>query len=367
MPAAVVAEEVFLDSKPLGLADELAPVGEPFCALVSSEDEVRPGQIVYFGVDLEIGDVGEVKARVLSCEPRAGGCEVTLEVLALDARYPGPLRRALVGGAPAVPAAGNGGVTWALGLKQTNGTFATLVNCPAGLLTAAQLRTIAELAEKGAGLAKLTHAQRVVLLLKPGQLDTVRDDLAAAGLRVGVLHHGIRNIRGCCGALCRWAQETDGLGLALALDQALFGRPMKFDVKIAVSDCARNCMEAYCVDIGLIGDRGTYGVYVGGAASAHQLRAVRVAQGVAPVDAIPLVERILGWYEANALDGERLHKTLERLGRPEAEARAGGSFHEAARAFEGVELGDDVARTLSRKLARSWGARRLQEGLGLVP
>jgi NAD(P)H-nitrite reductase large subunit len=126
-------------------------------------------------------------------------------------------------------------------------------------------------------------------------------------------------------------------------------------------------MEAYCVDIGLIGDRGTYGLHVGGAASGQQLRAVKVASGLSAAGTIPLIERVLGWYEEQALDGERLHKTLERLGAGEARERTGTLFAEAARAFEGVQMGDDVVRMLERKLARSCGARRMQVDLGLPP
>jgi len=363
MSETVIIEDVMMDDEPAGLAENFVPIEPSFTTVVSSDDEMEPDETVYFGVDLPLGDIGEVHAKVLSCEEIDDVYIMKLEVLELDERYVIPLTQALKGELDNEKS--DGGPDWALGLKQTNGTFATLVNLPAGLLTAAQIEKIAEVTKNGSGLAKLTHAQRIVLLLKPEQISTVADDLASVDLRVGVLHSGIRNIRGCCGALCQFSQGVDGLSKAIEIDKALYGRPMKFDVKIAVSDCLRNCMESYCVDIGLIGSSGKYSVFVGGAASSVHYKGLKLASNIEPDDVVDTIEKILQWYENNANDGERLHKTLVRLGMDEANKRQISLLEQVESVFDGLDVGYNVSKQLTRNLARALTVQQMKKDLEL--
>ncbi|MBF0497248.1 MAG: hypothetical protein HQK58_11850 [Deltaproteobacteria bacterium] len=363
MAAEIIVKDVMLNEDELGLAEGFTAAEESLITVLGCEEEATPGSIVFFGVDLPIGDIGEVKGKVLGCDPVDDGYAVTVEVLALDDRYPGPLTSALKGEASSVPDEQD--IQWGIGLKQSNGAFAALVNCPAGVLNTDQLAKITELTRQGAGLAKLTHAQRVILLLKPDQIDKVSRELASVGLRIGVLHRGIRNIRGCCGALCRFSQNTDGLGLALAIDQALFGRQVKWDIKVAVSDCLRNCSESFCVDIGLIGSNGLYDIYVGGVASSVHLRALKLTGGIASDNVIPLINKILEWYDANGEKDERLHKLLERLGESGIETSAEEAFKSAGQVFDALGIGYDMTKTLTRILARGFGVKQMRADLGL--
>jgi NAD(P)H-nitrite reductase large subunit len=363
MSDTVIIEDVMLDDESAGLAENFVPVEPSFTTVVSSDDEMEPDETVYFGLDLPLGDIGEVCAKVLSCEEKDDVYTLKLEILELDDRYVVPLTQVLKGEMDESQA--DGGPDWALGLKQTNGTFATLVNLPAGLLTGEQIEKIAEVTKQGSGLAKLTHAQRIVLLLKPEQVATVAEDLASVDLRVGVLHSGVRNIRGCCGALCQFSQGVDGLAKAIEIDKALYGRPMKFDIKIAVSDCMRNCMESYCVDIGLIGTSGKYNVFVGGAASSIHYKALKLASSIAPDDVVETIEKILQWYENNAKDGERLHKTLIRLGMDEANKRNIALFNQVESVFDGLDVGYNVSKQLTRNLARALTVQQMKKELEL--
>jgi len=363
MSETVIIEDVMLDDESAGLAENFVPVEPPFTTVVSSDDEMEPDETVYFGLDLPLGDIGEVHAKVISCEEADEVYILKLEILELDDRYVVPLTQALKG--ETSESQSDGGPDWALGLKQTNGTFATLVNLPAGLLTGEQIEKIAEVTKNGSGLAKLTHAQRIVLLLKPEQVATVAEDLASVDLRVGVLHSGIRNIRGCCGSLCQFSQGVDGLTKAIEIDKALYGRPMKFDVKIAVSDCMRNCMESYCVDIGLIGSSGKYSVFVGGAASSIHYKALKLASNIVPDDVVDTIEKILQWYENNANDGERLHKTLIRMGMDEANKRNIQIFNQVESVFDGLDVGYNVSKQLTRNLARALTVQQMRKDLDL--
>lgn len=128
----LVLKDVMLDAESLGLADDLQPAAVPFVVSVGCDEPADPGATVYFGAELPIGEIAEVQGRVVACERLDAGYAVSIEVLALDARFPGLLIETLTGEAgPSVE--GDGQLRWAIGLKQNNGDYAAVVNCPAGL------------------------------------------------------------------------------------------------------------------------------------------------------------------------------------------------------------------------------------------
>lgn len=358
-----VLEDVVLDEDPLELAESLTDVS-PIAVTLLCDDEAETGSTVYFGVPLPIGDIAEVKAIISSCEAEDDLFRMQAEVQAIDSALLDQTKTFLARGGDAAEDTASDGVAWGAPLKQRNGTYAALINSPAGLLTAAQVAKIGEIASAGAGLIKLTHAQRVIVLCTAEQIETLKEDLASVDLKIGVLHKGIRNIRGCCGALCRWSGDLDGLGLSIEIDKALFGRPMKFDVKIAVSDCPRNCEEGFCVDIGLIGNgKDAYDLYVGGSAAGRQIRAMRLTTGLTKDDVIPVIEKVLAWYDTHANDNERIYRMFERLGMDKAQRHA-DAFNAVKDAFV-LEEGNDIGEMLLKKLARQHTLLQLRSDLGL--
>ncbi len=351
-------EDVMFDTEAMDLAESFADLPEAIEAVIISDEEPQEGEEIYFGLPTATGDIAEIKATVRSVE-EAGDDEYRITVLAIQAD-----EALLKAAADALSGkfedtAGEGGPMWALGLKQQNNTYAVLANSPGGVLTAVQLAKISEIAEKGAGLVKLTHAQRVVLLLNADQLDEASEELKSVGLRVGVLHHGIRNVRACCGSLCRFCQGTDAISLSQSIDDRLYGRGTNFDVKIAVSDCMRNCSESYCADIGLIADKGTYSIVIGGRGSQVPFRAIKLAEGIPQDRATDAIEKVVDWYTGNAEPGERLHKMLRRIGSDMPEADLGG----LEVAFASVDDGIDEVARMREQLTRLAGVRKMRAEL----
>lgn len=356
----VKLEDVLFDPNPLGLAEtlrEIPPADQPTLAATTG-DTLDANAVVYFGLELPSGDVAEAKVQVLSCAPAGKAQDIALRVLAVDANLCGPALQFLKGGSQA--SSDGPQPLWALGLKQTNGRYATVVNAAAGVLTADQLRGLAELASP-VGIVKMTHAQRMVLLTDAEGSAAVEVKLKALGLRKGVLHHGVRNIRACCGALCRWAGGLDALPLSKAIDDALYGRATKFDIKIAVSDCARNCSESYCADIGLVGKNGAYTLVVGGKGSGVPFRALVLKEGVVAKDVVRLILAIIDWYEKNSKEKERFCRTLERIGGEDPSLDE--SFRKIGEGF--TRAGDtvDEGARLKALFARLRGVARLRQDL----
>jgi len=353
--------EIMFDSEPIGLADQWADLETDLRCVIECEEAPEVGGIVYFGLSTDIGETIEVRAEVLQVEEAGDLFRAQVRVVAADARLIG-LVRTILSGPAAAKKDDKRQPQWAIGVKQTDGTFGVIVDSPAGLLKAEQLAKIAELSGKGAGLVKLTHAQRIILFTTPDQIGSIESELALLGLRVGVLHHGVRNIRSCCGALCRLSQGVDALGVAGRISERLYGHPTKFDVKIAVSDCARNCSEAYCADIGLLGANGKYDVVVGGRGSKVPFRAIRLAQGIDSADVAGVVVKVVEWYEQTARDGERFHALLERLGKDEVAALG---LHLPEEAIASLSDGVDEAARLKAHLARAAGVKAARTALAL--
>ncbi|MBF0410329.1 MAG: hypothetical protein HQM10_23485 [Candidatus Riflebacteria bacterium] len=310
-----VFTEVMFDFEPVGLADAMSEIPEKIRIVIESDTTAEAGAVIFFGLPVSEGEIMEVKANVCSVSPKESGFALTVEILEVDSAMKAIAVASLKKSSP--EATGGKNPVWGIGLKQTNGVYALLVNSPAGVLNSAQLAKIADLSARGAGIVKLTHAQRIILLMPLEKMDEARSELESAGLQIGVLHKGVRNVRACCGSLCRFCQNIDAINTALAIDKVLYGRGAAFDVKIAISDCMRNCSESYCCDIGLIGEKGTYRILVGGRGSQVPFRALNLADGIKPADVPLAVKEIVDWYEKNGNENERLWKLLLRLGEAE--------------------------------------------------
>jgi nitrite reductase (NADH) large subunit len=150
---------------------------------------------------------------------------------------------------------------------QKDGTFSVVPRMWGGLTTPAELRVIADIAEKyQVPTVKMTGGARVDLLgIKKEDLPRVWADLGAAGMVSGHAYgKSIRTVKTCVGAEhCRFGTQRS-MEMGVKLEKMLFGMGSPHKVKLAVSGCPRNCAEAGIKDIGVIGVDSGYEIYVAG-------------------------------------------------------------------------------------------------------
>jgi len=150
---------------------------------------------------------------------------------------------------------------------QKDGTYSVVPRMWGGLTTPAELRTIAEVAEKyQVPTVKMTGGARIDLLGIPKEsLPNVWADLGAAGLVSGHAYgKSIRTVKTCVGAEhCRFGTQKS-MTMGVKLEKMLFGMWAPHKVKLAVSGCPRNCAEAGIKDVGVIGVDSGYELYVAG-------------------------------------------------------------------------------------------------------
>ncbi len=150
---------------------------------------------------------------------------------------------------------------------QKDGTYSVVPRMWGGLTTPAELRAIADAAEKyQVPTVKVTGGQRIDLLgVRKEDLPGIWADLNAAGMVSGHAYgKSIRTVKTCVGAEhCRFGTQKS-MDMGIKLEQMLFDMYAPHKVKLAVSGCPRNCAEAGIKDVGVIGVDSGYELYVGG-------------------------------------------------------------------------------------------------------
>jgi nitrite reductase (NADH) large subunit len=197
---------------------------------------------------------------------------------------------------------------------QKDGTFSVVPRIRGGVTTPAELRRIADVADKyHVPMVKITGSQRIDLLgIKKEDLPKVWADL---GMPSGQAYtKGVRMVKTCVGTeFCRFGtQDSTSAGIEMERRFENLFTPHK--VKMASVGCPRNCAEATVKDIGLVGQEGGWQVVVGGAAG----KSVRKADLLITVEtteaALEAAELFFQYYREHANYLERTYDFVERLG-----------------------------------------------------
>ncbi len=147
---------------------------------------------------------------------------------------------------------------------QKDGTYSVVPQMLGGVTTPAQLKKIAEVAEKyNVPTVKVTGGQRIDLLgIKKEDLVPMWNDL---GMPSGYAYgKSIRTVKTCVGAEhCRFGTQRS-MEMGIELEKELHNMWSPHKVKLAVSGCPRNCAEAGIKDVGVIGVDSGWELYVGG-------------------------------------------------------------------------------------------------------
>ncbi|MGL4521073.1 MAG: nitrite reductase large subunit NirB, partial [Bacilli bacterium] len=197
---------------------------------------------------------------------------------------------------------------------QRNGTYSVVPRMHGGVTNAADLRKIADVADKyNVPLVKITGAQRIGLFgVEKENLPSVWADLGmGSGYAYG---KSLRTAKTCVGApFCRFGtQPSMEMGIMLEKKFDRLDTPHKF--KIGVSACPRNCAEAEIKDLGIVGIDGGWEISVGGNGGTD----LRGADLLAKVESM---EQVMEWscafiqlYREEAHYLDRTSKWIERVG-----------------------------------------------------
>ena len=144
--------------------------------------------------------------------------------------------------------------------KRTGSTFNARVLTRSGRLSAAEMRAIAEAAERfGSGEVAVTVRQTAEIQGVPFErIDELRAWLDEAGLETGGTGPRVRPVVSCKGTTCRFGL-IDTCGLAAEIQERFYkgfrGVRLPHKFKIAVGGCPNNCVKPDLNDVGIVGQR----------------------------------------------------------------------------------------------------------------
>jgi len=200
---------------------------------------------------------------------------------------------------------------------QKDNTYSVVPRMWGGLTTPAELRAIADAAEKyNVPTVKVTGGQRIDLLgVKKEDLPKIWKDLNDAGMVSGHAYgKSLRTVKTCVGSThCRFGTQ-DSMSMGIDIEKMTWGSWTPAKVKIAVSGCPRNCAEATIKDIGVVAVDSGWEIYVGGNGGMK----VRVCDFLTKVtsdeDVIEYTGALMQMYREQGHHNERTAPWIERVG-----------------------------------------------------
>ena len=198
---------------------------------------------------------------------------------------------------------------------QKDRTFSVVPRIYGGVTSAAELRRIADVADKySVPMVKITGGQRIDLLgISKENLPKVWQDL---GMPSGHAYtKAFRTCKTCVGTeFCRYG-VGDSTSLGIQIERRFQGIESPHKMKLATAGCPRNCSEATTKDLGAVAvEGGRWEIYVGGAAGSR----VRKGDILCVVDSHDAVLKFMGrfmqFYRENGKYLERTYDFVERIG-----------------------------------------------------
>lgn len=199
-------------------------------------------------------------------------------------------------------------------IQRDKETYAIAPHIPAGITSPAQLRKIADVAEKyGAQALKLTSAQRIAIVgLDESKLDEIWSELdEKPGAAIGMC---VRSVKVCPGTtFCKRGQQ-DSVAVGLAMDEKYHGLELTWKFKMGVSGCPNDCGEVCIKDLGLIASPRGWNIMVGGNGGSKPRLSVRLIEDVPTnEEALAMVDKVLQWFKEKN-QRSRLGKYIEDVG-----------------------------------------------------
>lgn len=139
--------------------------------------------------------------------------------------------------------------------QKQKGYFSLRLAVVGGNLTAENIKTVAEVAEKyGKGYVHMTSRQGIEIpFIAFDDIEEVKAELAKGGVRPGVCGPRVRTVTACQGSEICPSGCIDTLAIAKELDERYFGRELPHKFKFGVTGCQNNCLKAEENDLGIKG------------------------------------------------------------------------------------------------------------------
>ena len=198
--------------------------------------------------------------------------------------------------------------------QQKDGSFSVVPRMYGGVTTPEDLKRIADVAiNHSVPLVKITGGQRIDLLgVTQDKLTEVWRELdMPSGFAYA---KAVRTVKTCVGEkFCRFGTQ-DSMKLGIELEKLLEGLWMPAKVKLAVSGCPRNCAESSIKDVGIVGVKGGFNIYIGGNGGTNLRGGDKLCTVETEAEVVAITGAFLQLYREEADYAERSSKWVEHVG-----------------------------------------------------
>lgn len=200
---------------------------------------------------------------------------------------------------------------------QKDGSYSVVPRMWGGVTTPAELRAIADVADKyQVPEVKVTGGQRIDLLgVKKEQLPAIWGELNQAGLVSGHAYgKAIRTVKTCVGLeWCRFGVQNS-TQMGIAIEKMTWGSWTPHKFKMAVSGCPRNCAESTIKDFGVVAVDSGWELHVGGNGGVKVRVTDLLCKVATPEEVLEYCGAFLQLYREQARYLERTAPWVERVG-----------------------------------------------------
>ena len=205
-------------------------------------------------------------------------------------------------------------------IQRDKKTYAVAPHIPCGVVQPETLRKLADVAEKyGAQALKITSAARIAIVgIDENDIDAIWNELGMSpGFAVGLC---VRSVKACPGTtFCKRGMQ-DSLSVGLKLNEKYNGMVLPGKFKMGVSGCPNQCAETCIKDIGLVGMRNGWKLFVGGNGGGRPRLSRELTRDLTAEQALELIDTIIEYYKANGKPHQRLGAMIEKMGFEEFKA-----------------------------------------------
>lgn len=175
--------------------------------------------------------------------------------------------------------------------------------------TPEQMRTLADIVGEN-GTMEYTPEHKIVLKIPTEQPEKIIAQLRAVHFLVLPVGDVV-NVKAC--DFC-YGEKADSIPYVEEIQDKLGGLKLPKELHIGFNGCGMACYRAVFDDIGIVYRKNKFDLFIGAKPVGRTAHAAQpVVEGLEPEALIPMLERIIQEYKANAHPNERLFKYFKRV------------------------------------------------------
>jgi len=210
-------------------------------------------------------------------------------------------------------------------VPQKDGSFAIFVEVPKGACPeAADLKTLASMMEELNCRVHITTAQKLMILdLKDEDAGKKALDIISGTSLYAKTALDLSQPRVCVGKpYCKLALQ-DTFSLSDTIMEKLAREPIARKIKVGIAGCPACCSWANIIDVGFVGVKSGYQVFIGGHGGARPAIGEKMGKVTSHDEAVELLLKIVTLFRENVKKKSRLDRVIKKIGLDEFKKTVG--------------------------------------------